>query len=104
MASNLGVWSGSWGYIAALGFLAVLSSLTVAGRFWSRRISGLGTHVDDWLALATLIVNHALNATVLIAFLQDGLGFNTKRLVQADPAAASELQKVNTYLPILDNR
>ncbi|KAI0970604.1 hypothetical protein F4678DRAFT_462303 [Xylaria arbuscula] len=81
MSSNLGDWPGNWSYI---------SSLTVAGRFWSRRISRFGTHVDDWLALDTLIVNHALNATVLIAVLQDGLGFNTKRFVQADPAVASE--------------
>ncbi|KAI8632860.1 hypothetical protein F5Y19DRAFT_332140 [Xylariaceae sp. FL1651] len=101
MASTLGVWYGSWGYIAALSFLAVVASLAVALRFWSRRISGLGTHADDWLALVTLFVHHGLNATIYIAFLADGLGFNTLTLLHSDPRAAEELQKLTFIGTIL---
>ncbi|KAI1748158.1 hypothetical protein F4782DRAFT_385209 [Xylaria castorea] len=101
MVSSLGIWRCSWGYIAATIFLAVLSTLTVALRFWSRRISGLGIHVDDWLALGTLIIHHGLGATILVAFLVDGLGFDTASLLMADLSAALDLQKLTFIGTIL---
>ncbi|KAI1178913.1 hypothetical protein F4777DRAFT_40265 [Nemania sp. FL0916] len=101
MASSLGIWSDAWGYIGATIFLAVLSSLAVASRFWSRRISGLGIHSDDWLALVTLIVHHGLAATIIVAFIADGLGFNTATLAMADNRAALELQKLTFIGTIL---
>lgn len=94
MASSLGIWESAWGYIGATIFLAALSSLLVALRFWSRHISGLGVHWDDWLALLTLLVHHGLGATILIAFISDGLGFSMLRLAMADPRASSGLQKL----------
>lgn len=94
MASSLGIWESAWGYVGATIFLAALSSLLVALRFWSRYISGLGVHWDDWLALVTLLVHHGLGATILIAFISDGLGFPMVRLAKADPRAAMGLQKL----------
>ncbi|KAI1116730.1 hypothetical protein F5Y14DRAFT_53802 [Nemania sp. NC0429] len=94
MASSLGIWESAWGYIGVIIFLAVLSSLFVALRFWSRRISRLGVYWDDWLALLTLLIHHGLGATILIAFISDGLGFPMMRLKAADPRAAAELQKL----------
>ncbi|KAI1427070.1 hypothetical protein F5Y12DRAFT_195682 [Xylaria sp. FL1777] len=93
MTSSLGICHASWGYIAATAFLAVLSSLAVALRFWSRRISGFGIYADDWLALFTLVVHHGLGATIFIAFLVDGLGFDTLTLA-TDQRAAMELRKL----------
>lgn len=46
------------------------------------------------MALLTLLVHHGLGATILIAFLSDGLGFPMLRLAMADPRAARELQKL----------
>ncbi len=94
MTSSLGICHSSWGYIAATAFLVVLSSLAVALRFWSRRISGLGIYTDDWLVLFTLIVLHGLAATIFIAFLVDGLGFD-KQILATDKRATMELQKLN---------
>ncbi|KAI0467447.1 hypothetical protein F4859DRAFT_506806 [Xylaria cf. heliscus] len=101
MVSSLGIWRSSWGYIAATIFLAILSTLAVVFRFWSRRISGLGIHLDDWLALGTLLVHHGLGATILVAFISDGLGFDTLSLVRADPSAAMDLQKLTFIGTIL---
>ncbi|KAI0424826.1 hypothetical protein F5Y09DRAFT_126161 [Xylaria sp. FL1042] len=92
-SSSLGICHASWGYIGATAFLVVLSSLAVALRFWSRRISGLGIYTDDWLALFTLIVHHGLAATIFIAFLVDGLGFD-KLTLATDKHAENELQKL----------
>ncbi|KAI0453361.1 hypothetical protein F5B21DRAFT_287360 [Xylaria acuta] len=101
MVSSLGIWRSSWGYVAATIFLAVLSTLAVALRFWSRRISGLGIHVDDWLALVTLVIHHGLGATTLVAFLVYGLGFDTPSLMRADPSSAMDLQKLTFVGTIL---
>ncbi|KAI1122429.1 hypothetical protein F5Y10DRAFT_75871 [Nemania abortiva] len=101
MASSLGIWESSWGYVGATIVLAFLASLAVALRFWSRWISGLGIHSDDWLALLTLFVHHGLGATILIAFISDGLGFNTLSLAMADPRAAMDLQKLTFIGTIL---
>ncbi|KAI0097225.1 hypothetical protein GGR51DRAFT_486025 [Nemania sp. FL0031] len=101
MASSLGIWENSWGYIAATILLAFLASLLVALRFWSRWISAQGIHSDDWLALATLLVHHGLGAMILVAFISYGLGFSTTSLEAADPHAAMELQKLTFIGTIL---
>ncbi|KAI8948657.1 hypothetical protein F4801DRAFT_441755 [Xylaria longipes] len=101
MVSSLGIWRSSWGYIGATIFLAALSTLAVALRFWSRLISGLGIHADDWLALGTLLVHHGLGATILVAFLVDGLGFDTLSLLMADARSAMDLQKLTFIGTIL---
>ncbi|KAI1816134.1 hypothetical protein GGS20DRAFT_575689 [Poronia punctata] len=94
MASSLGVWHECWGYVGVLVFLAFLASVAVALRFWSRRITGSGPYSDDWLALFTLLAHHGLVATVLVAFLADGLGFDTLTLQTADQRAEIEMQKL----------
>ncbi|KAI2639240.1 hypothetical protein GGS21DRAFT_419770 [Xylaria nigripes] len=94
MASSLGVWPDCWGYIAALAFLAVLASLALALRLSSRWMTGSGIHLDDWLTLSALFVHHGFCATILAAFLSDGLGFDVPTLRSADYRAAMELQKL----------
>ncbi|TGJ87928.1 hypothetical protein E0Z10_g877 [Xylaria hypoxylon] len=101
MASSIGVWYGAWGFVGATIFLAVLSSLAVALRFWSRWITRLGVYLDDWLTLCALAVHHGFGATVIISFLADGLGFDTVTLAAADSRAAIELKKVTFIGTIL---
>lgn len=98
MASSLGIRHESWGYIVTLSILSILASVAVAFRFWARRISGLGIHADDWLALFTIIVHHGLVATIFIAFLVDGLGYDTPTLMRVDRRAAMEFRKVRSQL------
>ncbi|KAI1289074.1 hypothetical protein F5Y03DRAFT_64217 [Xylaria venustula] len=93
MTSSLGICHASWGYIAVTAVLAILSTFAVALRFWSRRLSGLKIYADDWVALFTLIVHHGLGATIFIAFIADGLGFDTLTLA-TDQRAAMELHKL----------
>jgi hypothetical protein len=104
-SDSFGIWYGSWGYIAALSFLAIIASVAVAFRFWSRRISGLAIQLDDWLALVTLLVHHGFTTTVFVAFLTNGLGFDTLDLSAPDPG----LEKVQyscyiTLINILSER
>jgi hypothetical protein len=73
METTLGVWPGSWYYIAILELFALLASLAVVLRFWSRRIDEASIHTDDWLVLVTLPLQHGVNATILIAFLKFGM-------------------------------
>ncbi|KAF2969088.1 hypothetical protein GQX73_g4486 [Xylaria multiplex] len=100
MTSSIGVWHGAWGFVGATIFLAVLSSLAVALRFWSRWISGLGVYLDDWLTLCALAVHHGFGATIIVAFLADGLGFDTMVLA-TDERAAVDLLKVTFIGTIL---
>ncbi|KAI0509193.1 hypothetical protein F5B22DRAFT_365873 [Xylaria bambusicola] len=90
MTSTLGVWHDAWGYIGAIIFLGVLSSITLALRFLARRLSRLGACSDDWLALFALIVQHGLGAVVIIAFLEYGVGIDSPDAISASPRASKE--------------
>ncbi|KAK1953689.1 hypothetical protein LY78DRAFT_594075 [Colletotrichum sublineola] len=45
--------------------LGVIATFTCIGRFWARKLTRLGWGLDDWLALASLIVNHAFCVTTV---------------------------------------
>ncbi|KAJ3578504.1 hypothetical protein NPX13_g2060 [Xylaria arbuscula] len=99
--SSLGVWQGAWGYVGGIIFLGVLASVTVALRFWARRLSGLGASSDDWLALFALLVHHGLGALVIVAFLQWGVGFDLPVLLSAAPWASVEQLKLMFITTVL---
>ncbi|KAI1261709.1 hypothetical protein F5Y18DRAFT_197979 [Xylariaceae sp. FL1019] len=94
MATTLGVWSGSWGYIASLVLLALLASLAVILRFWSRYTSMVGIRSDDWLALAALLFHHGLTAAIIVAFLKFNLGYDIATKNAIDPNIEHRLQKL----------
>ncbi|KAI1328683.1 hypothetical protein F5Y16DRAFT_368369 [Xylariaceae sp. FL0255] len=102
METTFGIWRDSWAYIAVLELLALFASFIVGLRFWSRRISGLGIHADDWLALVTVLIQHGLNAVILIAFLAEGLGMRPLDIAatypDSDCASLEKLTLAGTLL------
>ncbi|KAI0162104.1 hypothetical protein GGR57DRAFT_453141 [Xylariaceae sp. FL1272] len=94
MATTLGVWSGSWGYIASLLVLALLASLAVILRFWSRYTSMVRIRSDDWLALTALLLHHGLTAAIILAFLKFDLGYDIATKNAIDPGSEHRLQKL----------
>lgn len=99
--SSLGVWSGAWGYVGGIIFLGVLASVTIALRFWARRLSGLGACCDDWLALFALLVHHGLGALVIVAYLQWDVGFDLPVLISTASWASMEQLKLIFITTIL---
>ncbi|KAI7781605.1 hypothetical protein LA080_014503 [Diaporthe eres] len=65
--------------------LAVISTITCAGRFWARKLTGVGWGLDDWLALASLVVNHAFCAVTIEATVNGGLGRSMVVVMAEDP-------------------
>ncbi|KAK1987631.1 hypothetical protein LZ30DRAFT_701494 [Colletotrichum cereale] len=65
--------------------LAVIATFTCIGRFWARKLTGLGWGLDDWLALASLVVNHAFCATTIVATIHGGLGRSIVEVMAEDP-------------------
>lgn len=75
--------------------LAFIATMTCAARFWARKLTGLNWSWDDWLALASLLVNHAFMAiTVNAAF--HGLGQSMTVLLETSPASIPVFLKVCT--------
>ncbi|KDN71524.1 hypothetical protein CSUB01_12076 [Colletotrichum sublineola] len=65
--------------------LGVIATFTCIGRFWARKLTRLGWGLDDWLALASLIVNHAFCVTTVVATVQGGLGRSIVDVMAEDP-------------------
>lgn len=65
--------------------LAVIATITCIGRFWARKLTGLGWGLDDWLALVSLIINHAFCATTIEATVHGGLGRSIVDVMAEDP-------------------
>lgn len=76
--------------------LAAISTITCAGRFWARKLTGVGWGLDDWLALASLVVNHAFCAVTVEATVNGGLGRTILVVMAEDPA------KLVTFLKVSD--
>ncbi|KAF9876657.1 hypothetical protein CkaCkLH20_06065 [Colletotrichum karsti] len=66
--------------------LAVIATVTCVGRFWARKLTGVGWGLDDWLALASLFINHAFCATTVEATVNGGLGRSIVVVMAEDPA------------------
>ncbi|GJC94209.1 integral membrane protein [Colletotrichum higginsianum] len=65
--------------------LAVIATITCVGRFWARKLTGVGWGLDDWLALISLIINHAFCATTIEATVHGGLGRSIVDVMAEDP-------------------
>ncbi|KAI3551467.1 hypothetical protein CABS01_15019 [Colletotrichum abscissum] len=65
--------------------LAVIATITCIGRFWARKLTGLGWGLDDWLALVSLTINHAFCATTIEATVHGGLGRSIVDVMAEDP-------------------
>lgn len=76
--------------------LAVISTITCAGRFWARKLTGVGWALDDWLALASLVVNHGFCAVTIEATVGGGLGRSIVVVMAEDP------MKLVTFLKVSD--
>ena len=73
--------------------LAVVATITCAGRFWARSLTGQRWSWDDWLALASLIVNHIfMGITGAAAF--HGLGQPVATLLATSPESVTVFLKV----------
>lgn len=80
--------------------LAVISTITCAGRFWARKLTGVGWGLDDWLALASLVVNHVFCAITIVATVNGGLGRSIVVVMAEDPMQLVTFLKVRkTLLP-----
>ncbi|KAK2036383.1 hypothetical protein LZ31DRAFT_636599 [Colletotrichum somersetense] len=66
--------------------LGAIATLTCIGRFWARKLTGLGWGLDDWLALASLVVNHGFCVTTIVATVDGGLGRSIIDVMAEDPA------------------
>lgn len=78
--------------------LAVISTITCAGRFWARKLTGVGWGIDDWLALASLVVNHAFCAVTVEATLNGGLGRSIVVVMAEEPMQLVTFLKVRRVL------
>ncbi|TDZ21564.1 Satratoxin biosynthesis SC1 cluster protein 4 [Colletotrichum orbiculare MAFF 240422] len=65
--------------------LAVIATVTCGGRFWARKLTGMNWGLDDWLALASLVVNHAFCAITIQATIYGGLGRSIVVVMAEDP-------------------
>lgn len=77
--------------------LAVISTITCAGRFWARKLTGVGWGLDDWLALASLVVNHAFCAVTIEATVSGGLGRSIVVVMAEDPLQLVTFLKVSDF-------
>lgn len=75
--------------------LAVISTITCAGRFWARKLTGVGWGLDDWLALASLVVNHVFCAITIVATVNGGLGRSIVVVMAEDPMQLVTFLKVS---------
>lgn len=77
--------------------LAVIATITCIGRFWARKLTGLGWGIDDWLALVSLIINHAFCATTIEATVNGGLGRSIVDVMAEDPTKLITFLKVRSF-------
>ena len=102
----LGIWPGAVPYLAVLSVLALMASVAVAVRFWSRKLMYDGFHADDWLALAALVFHHAVLALLFTMFIKCRMGWDTGRFESSGAVDGHLLLRVGplalsseTYLP-----
>lgn len=80
--------------IAINSVLAVIATFLIVLRFWSRRLTGAGWRIDDYLALAALLFQHAIYGLSNEAVIHGGLGRDMNIVLAETPNAVSYLLKV----------
>ncbi|KAI1825864.1 hypothetical protein F4861DRAFT_547033 [Xylaria intraflava] len=78
---------------AAVFILIPLATIAVALRFWSRRLTKIPFWLDDYLALAALIIHHGLTAVGFALVFKGGLGLDYPIVVAEGPEAIIFLYK-----------
>lgn len=76
-------------------FLTVFSTLMVILRFWSRKLSRFGIGLDDWLALATLVLLYFVLALSVVLVYEGGVGKPMPQAVREQPMAPVTSLKVS---------
>ncbi|KAJ0118109.1 hypothetical protein J7T55_014562 [Diaporthe amygdali] len=66
-------------------FLTVFSTMMMILRFWSRRLSRFGIGLDDWLALATLIMLYIVLGLSVALVYEGGVGKTMAQAVKEQP-------------------
>ncbi|KAI1750013.1 hypothetical protein F4782DRAFT_264717 [Xylaria castorea] len=67
--------------------LAFLATLSVALRFWARRLMRLAWGIDDYLALIALVIQHGAEAGTIVCVELGGLGRDTRLFTIGNPNA-----------------
>ncbi|KAI0172252.1 hypothetical protein GGR52DRAFT_549624 [Hypoxylon sp. FL1284] len=73
------------GMLASCCILAFLATVATAARFWSRKLTGFPLGLDDWLALASLIIQHAFLVCSFVDCILGGLGRDQRLVLAEDP-------------------
>lgn len=76
-------------------FLTVFSTAMVILRFWSRKLSGFGIGLDDWLALATLFMLYLVLGLSVVLVYEGGVGKTLAQAVREQPMAPVTSLKVS---------
>lgn len=97
----LGIWHGAVAYLAVLSVLALMASVAVAVRFWSRRLMYDGFHADDWLALAALVFHHAVLVLLFTMFINCRIGWDTERFESSGAVDGHFLLRVRSACVVL---
>lgn len=82
-------------------FLTVFSTLMVALRFWSRKLSRFGYGWDDWLILVTLVLLYFVLALSVLLVYEGGVGKPMAQALREQPMAPVTSLKVR-QLSLLD--
>lgn len=95
MSSTTGNSSGSGPTIIVVNsVLAVIATLVVGLRFWSRRLTGARWGIDEYLVLASLLLQHGIYGLSNHAVLHGGLGRDINVVMAEDPGSMQVLLKV----------
>ncbi|KAI9147591.1 hypothetical protein HJFPF1_12619 [Paramyrothecium foliicola] len=73
------------GMMAVCSILIVFSTIFVLLRLWSKRLSGAGWRLDDWLIVAALVIHHCFMATCFVMVIKGGLGRDGRLIIKEDP-------------------
>lgn len=76
-------------------FLTVFSTMMMILRFWSRRLSRFGIGLDDWLALATLIMLYIVLGLSVALVYEGGVGKTMAQAVKEQPMSPVMALKVS---------
>jgi hypothetical protein len=75
--------------------LAFLSTVAVALRLWARKATGIVLRIDDYLAVAALVTQHASLCAGFVMVIIGGVGRDTIMTTTENPGSVVTLFKVH---------
>ncbi|KAI1408768.1 hypothetical protein F5Y13DRAFT_204510 [Hypoxylon sp. FL1857] len=81
------------GILVGCYILAFIATVSVALRFWARKLTSLRPELDDYLVLSALIAHHGVAGAATVQVLIGGVG-RDMRIVSQDPSAVVTLFKM----------